>query len=87
MTIRPLIVHCAAVAFALSVTAAAVHAQHKYPAKPIRVVVPLPPAGSTDIVARIVAQKLSVAFELNNADPYSIVTVPRRAERCETPWA
>ncbi len=41
----------------LGCAAPAVHAQN-YPAKPIRVVVPWPPGGGTDLVARTVAQKM-----------------------------
>ena len=33
-----------------------------YPTKPIRLIVPLAPAGSTDIVARIVGQKFNEAW-------------------------
>src|SRR5687768_7446466 len=33
-----------------------------YPAKPVRVIVPFSPGGATDIVTRIVAQKLSDAW-------------------------
>jgi tripartite-type tricarboxylate transporter receptor subunit TctC len=44
-----------------AVFAAPSHAQ-EYPTKPIRLIVPYPPAGGTDIVARIVAEPLGTAL-------------------------
>ena len=40
-----------------------VHAQQgRYPVKSVRLIIPFPPGGSTDIVGRVVAQKLSEAW-------------------------
>ena len=33
-----------------------------YPAKPVRLIAPFPPGGSSDLIARIVAQRLAEGF-------------------------
>jgi tripartite-type tricarboxylate transporter receptor subunit TctC len=42
----------------LALLAIGVHAQAPYPSRPIRLIVPFPPSGSTDVVARAVAQRM-----------------------------
>jgi tripartite-type tricarboxylate transporter receptor subunit TctC len=49
-------------ALPLALAPAVAIAQSAYPAKPIRLVVPFPPGGATDVVARSIGQKLSDAL-------------------------
>ena len=37
-------------------------AQEAYPTKPVRLIAPFPPGGTTDVMCRLIAQKLSSAF-------------------------
>lgn len=48
-----------AIAVACSSATGVAHAQEKFPSKAIRFVVPWPPGGASDIVARLIGQKMS----------------------------
>jgi len=47
---------------ALCAVGAPAFAQDKWPSKPIKYIVPFPPGGTTDILARLIGQKLSTAL-------------------------
>src|SRR5258705_8675442 len=46
----------------LFLACAGVQAQSDYPSRPVRIVVPSPPSGGTDIIGRVLAQHFSAAF-------------------------
>jgi tripartite-type tricarboxylate transporter receptor subunit TctC len=50
---------CAAAAWLLCLLAGFAQAQSAYPSKPIRFIAPFPPGGSSDVLCRILGQKLS----------------------------
>jgi tripartite-type tricarboxylate transporter receptor subunit TctC len=58
MTLRST-VRLAAIATTFALASASAFAQQTYPAKPIKIIVPFPPGGAADLVARVVGQKLS----------------------------
>ena len=50
---------CSAAALCLAASATAAQAQANYPSKPVRVIVPYPAGGTTDMIARIAANQLT----------------------------
>ena len=53
------------VAFAGALLCCAFVSAQSYPSKPVRVILPYPPGGSSDPLVRAIAQKLSDAFKVN----------------------
>jgi len=53
-------IRIAALAFACTLAGAAVHAQQSaYPTRPVRLILPFPPGGSTDLLGRTLSEKLA----------------------------
>jgi tripartite-type tricarboxylate transporter receptor subunit TctC len=63
MTVNRRDLLAAAAAMAATVAAPALAQADKWPSKPIRIVVPYPPGGSSDIIARAISQPLAEALK------------------------
>ena len=59
---RPHVVHCLLACAAALLVLATNAAFAQYPDKPIRLIVPYPPGGATDVIGRVMAQKLTTAL-------------------------
>ena len=47
---------------ALPLSCGTAHSQEKYPSRPVRVIVPFPPGGNTDVIARMIGQRLAEEY-------------------------
>ena len=56
---RGLMLRLASAAVMTALAASLASAQESYPAKPVRFIAPYPPGGSSDVLARVIAQKLT----------------------------
>lgn len=61
---RTIIALCCAL-FAVFAAATAVSAQSDFPSRPITIIVPFPPGGSSDVVTRLVAQKVAENLKIS----------------------
>ncbi|MEM5432962.1 tripartite tricarboxylate transporter substrate binding protein [Cupriavidus oxalaticus] len=58
-------VACCALPALLAAGAGVAHASDAYPAQPVRLIVPFPPAGGTDVLSRLVFNKIGMATKWN----------------------
>jgi len=56
--------HLAGLVAATVVSATAAYAAESFPARPLRLIIPFPPGGGTDIIGRMVGQRLTDAFRM-----------------------